>query len=77
MALSPTPQNLKQQRANQIAQKEAIKSKETASTLDPNSISNSITEDSKPKGLQKIGQLLVNMAKGLATSFIPVALNLI
>jgi hypothetical protein len=74
---APTPQEIKQQRASQIAQKEDTNIKEEASTLDPESISNSVTEDSKPKGLQKVGQLLINLAKSTATAFVPVALNLI
>jgi len=72
-----TPQEIKQQRADSIAQKEDTNLKESVSTLDPQSIENSVTEDSKPKGLQKIGQLLVNVAKNLSKQFIPVALNLI
>lgn len=71
------PLDIKQQRANLIAKKQDIKVKEEASILDPQSLENSVTEDSKPKGLQKIGQLLVTTAKNLAQAFIPVALNLI
>jgi len=72
-----TPQEIKNARAKILASKSEIKTKEAASILDPESISNSITEDSKPRGLQKIGQLLINLAKSTATSFVPVALNMI
>ena len=72
-----TPQEIKNARAKILAARQDIKTKEDASTLDPQSIDNSVTEDSKPKGLQKIGQLLVNVAKNLASSFVPVALNLV
>lgn len=72
-----TPKEIKQQRADSIAKKEDTNLKESVSILDPQSLDNSITEDSKPKGLQKIGQLLVNVAKNLAKQLIPVALNLI
>ena len=74
---SSPPQEIKQQRASQIAQKEDTNIKEETSSIDPESITNSVTEDSKPKGLQRIGQLLVNSAKNLAKSFVPVALNMI
>ena len=71
------PQEVKQQRASQIAQKEDANIKEEASAIDPESISNSVTEDSRPKGLQKVGQLLISLAKSTASAFIPVALNMV
>jgi len=72
-----TPQEIKNARAKVLAAKSETKTKEEASAIDPESISNSVTEDSRPKGLQKVGQLLVNSAKNLAKSFVPVALNMI
>lgn len=72
-----TPQEIKNARAKILASKNEVKTKEEASILDPESISNSVTEDSKPKGLQKVGQLLINLAKSTATSFVPVALNMV
>ena len=72
-----TPQEIKNARAKVLAAKSETKTKEEASAIDPESISNSVTKDSKPKGLQRIGQLLVNSAKNLAKSFVPVALNMI
>ena len=72
-----SPQEIKNKRAQSIASKDNLNVKEESTTIDPQSIDNSITEDSKPRGLQKIGQLLLNLAKSTATAFIPVALNLI
>jgi len=72
-----TPQETKNARAKILAARQDTKVKEDATILDPQSIDNSVTEDSKPKGLQKIGQLLVNVAKNLASNFVPVAFNLI
>ena len=72
-----TPQEIKNARAKILAARQDTKTKEDATVLDPQSIDNSVTEDSKPKGLQKVGQLLVNVAKNLASSFVPVAFNLI
>ncbi len=73
----PKPQEVvKQRKEKEQLKKDRVKQSELTST-DIEGINNSVAEDQKPKGLQKLGSLVLKQSQKLSKFVIPLAFNLI
>jgi hypothetical protein len=67
---------LKKRKEKQQLKKESVEQSELTST-DIDNINNAVTEDSKPRGLQRLGSLILKQSQKLSKFVIPLAFNLI
>ena len=76
---SPTPKPevvVKQRKEKEQLKKDRVEQAELTST-DIEGINNAVAEDQKPKGLQKLGSLVLKQSQKLSKFVIPLAFNLI
>ena len=67
---------VEQRKQKEQLKKDRVEQSELTST-DIEGINNSVTEDQKPKGLQRLGSLILKQSQKLSKFVIPLALNLI
>ena len=67
---------VKQRKIKEQLKKEGVEQSELTST-DIDGINNAVTEDSKPRGLQRLGSLILKQSQKLSKFVIPLAFNLI
>ena len=67
---------VKQRKIKEQLKKESVEQSELTST-DIDGINNAVTEDSKPRGLQRLGSLILKQSQKLSKFVIPLAFNLI
>jgi hypothetical protein len=74
---TPKPEVVVEQRKQKVQlKKDRVEQSELTST-DIEGINNAVTEDQKPKGLQKLGSLVLKQSQKLSKFVIPLAFNLI
>ena len=71
------PKKVVEQRKQKLQLKKDRVEQEELTSTDIEGINNAVTEDQKPKGLQKLGSLVLKQAQKLSKFVIPLAFNLI
>ncbi len=71
------PKKVIEQRKQKVQLKKDRVEQEELTSTDIEGINNAVTEDQKPKGLQRLGSLILKQSQKLSKFVIPLALNLI
>jgi len=73
----PSPKKIVEQRKQKVQLKKDRVEQEELTSTDIEGINNAVAEDQKPKGLQKLGSLVLKQSQKLSKFVIPLAFNLI